>query len=110
LKNHWNLLVKKLEKSGLIRGHTYKPSGHSYYLREKPAEIRRGNAFLIGDALGLATLDMGEGIGPAVQSGLLAAEASRMGVNIRLIPYPDIHFHLYCVCENESQIRLENSK
>jgi menaquinone-9 beta-reductase len=79
LKNHWNLLVKKLEKSGLIRGHTYKPSGHSYYLREKPAEIRRGNAFLIGDALGLATLDMGEGIGPAVQSGLLAAEAITYG-------------------------------
>jgi len=29
----------------------------------------------VGDALGLATLDMGEGIGPAVRSGQLAAEA-----------------------------------
>jgi menaquinone-9 beta-reductase len=75
LKNHWHLLVKKLEGDGLIRGHTYKPSGHSYYLREKAPQIRRGNAFLVGDALGLATKDMGEGIGPAIQSGLRAAEA-----------------------------------
>jgi menaquinone-9 beta-reductase len=74
LKNHWNLLVKKLQEEGLIQSHVYKPSGHSYFLRERSLQIRRGNAFLIGDALGLATLDMGEGIGPAVQSGLLAAE------------------------------------
>jgi menaquinone-9 beta-reductase len=79
LKNHWNLLVAMLEKEGLIRGHGYKPSGHSYYLREKAAEIRRGNAFLVGDALGLATVDMGEGIGPAIQSGLRAALAITRG-------------------------------
>ena len=30
---------------------------------------------IVGDAVGLATLDMGEGIGPAIRSGLLAAEA-----------------------------------
>ena len=75
LKNHWNFLVNRLEESGLIRGHAYKPAGHSYYLRQNLAEIRSGNAFLVGDALGLATLDMGEGIGPAIQSGQLAAEA-----------------------------------
>jgi menaquinone-9 beta-reductase len=75
LKNHWNFLVKRLEEEGLIRGHTYKPAGHSYFLRQNLPEIRRGNAFLVGDALGLATLDMGEGIGPAIQSGQLAAEA-----------------------------------
>jgi menaquinone-9 beta-reductase len=75
LKNHWHFLVQKLKEDGLIRGHTYKPSGHSYYLRQKPPKIRRGNAFLVGDALGLATKDMGEGIGPAIQSGLRAAEA-----------------------------------
>jgi menaquinone-9 beta-reductase len=79
LKHHWNLLAARLDKEGLIRGHEYKPSGHSYYLREKAAEIRRGNAFLVGDALGLATVDMGEGIGPAIQSGLRAAEAIMRG-------------------------------
>lgn len=75
LKRHWNLLVKKLEETGLIGEHTFKPSGHSYYLRQPSQEGRRENAFLVGDALGLATLDMGEGIGPAIRSGLLAAEA-----------------------------------
>lgn len=75
LKNHWNLLVKKLEETDLVRGHEFKPAGHSYYLRQNLAEIRSGNAFLVGDALGLATLDMGEGIGPAIQSGNLAAES-----------------------------------
>ncbi len=75
LKNHWNLLVRQLEESGLIRAHVYKPAGHSYFLRQSRPEIRIGNAFLVGDALGLATLDMGEGIGPAIRSGQLAAEA-----------------------------------
>lgn len=75
LKNHWNLLVHHLQESGLVVNHTYKPTGHSYYLHQKLPEIRIGNAFLVGDALGLATLDMGEGIGPAIQSGILAAEA-----------------------------------
>ena len=75
LKNHWNLLVKKLDELGLIRNHTYKPSGHSYFTRTRLPEIRIGNAFIIGDAVGLATLDMGEGISPAIKSGLNAADA-----------------------------------
>jgi len=75
LKNHWHLLVEKLKKIGLVRNHPFQPSGHSYYLFQNPQKIRLGNAFLAGDSLGLATLDMGEGIGPAIQSGLLAAEA-----------------------------------
>ena len=75
LKRHWNLLVKQLEETGLIHDHLYRPAGHSYFLRENLPEIRTGNAFLVGDSLGLATLDMGEGIGPAIRSGQLAAEA-----------------------------------
>jgi len=75
LKNHWNRLVEKLERMDLVRGHDFKPSGHSYYLRQVHSEISRDNAFLVGDSAGLATLDMGEGIGPAIKSGLLAAEA-----------------------------------
>ena len=75
LKNHWEYLLKEVERLGLIRGHDYKPIAHTYYLRQPPAELRREDAFVIGDAAGLATLDMGEGIGPAIKSGLLAAEA-----------------------------------
>jgi len=79
LKRHWGLLVEKLEKMGLVKGHEYKPVGHSYYLRGKNAVLRQGNAFIVGDAIGLATRDMGEGIGPAILSGIRAAEAILSG-------------------------------
>ncbi len=79
LKNHWNLLAEKLDRLGLVRGYDYKPSGHSYYLHPRRMQVRKGNAFLVGDAAGLATLDMGEGIGPAIQSGLRAADAIAQG-------------------------------
>lgn len=49
------------------------PSGHGYYLYASQAEVKRDDCFLIGDAAGLATLDLAEGIGPAVESGLMAA-------------------------------------
>jgi len=75
LKNHWERLIQKLDSLGLIRGRAFKPSGHSYYLRQRPSEVRRGNAFIVGDAASLATRDLGEGIRPAIQSGLFAAEA-----------------------------------
>jgi flavin-dependent dehydrogenase len=75
LKNHWNRLVEKLDQLGLVRGHDYRPVAHSYFVRQKLKEIRKDNAFLVGDAAGLATKDMGEGIGPAIRSGLLAADA-----------------------------------
>ena len=75
LRRHWNLLVKRLEDTGLIRGHAYEPSGHSYYLRSPRLQAQIGKAFLVGDAADLATLDMGEGIHPAIRSGILAAEA-----------------------------------
>ncbi|HVP22257.1 MAG TPA: NAD(P)/FAD-dependent oxidoreductase [Anaerolineaceae bacterium] len=88
LKNHWNLLVEKLDRLGLVRGHEYKPSGHSYYLRHKLPELRRGNAFLVGDAAGLATLDMGEGISPAIKSGLMAADAIIHGMEYSVASIP----------------------
>ena len=88
LKRHWNLLVKQLEQDGLITEHVYKPAGHSYFLRQSLPEIRNGNAFLVGDALGLATLDMGEGIGPAIRSGQLAAEAIIHGTDYSVARIP----------------------
>jgi flavin-dependent dehydrogenase len=92
LKNHWNLLVKKLEESGLITEHVYKPAGHSYILRRRSPQSRSGNAFLAGDSLGLATLDMGEGIGPAIRSGQLAAEAILSGADYSLASIPRYSF------------------
>lgn len=75
LKHHWDLLVEKLERYGLVRDRAFRPVGHSYYLRARSPLLRRGNALLIGDALGLSTLDMGEGISPSIQSGINAANA-----------------------------------
>jgi len=75
IKDYWDQFVIELAKSGLVNDHEYHPLGYSYYLRHSSPQLRSGNAFLIGDALGIATLDMGEGIAPAIQSGLLAADA-----------------------------------
>lgn len=75
LKRHWELLVDKLERYDLVHGHEFHPVGHSYYLRSKSPALRAGNAMLVGDALGVATLDMGEGIGPSIRSGINAADA-----------------------------------
>jgi len=48
--------------------------GHSYRLWGRgPAELVRDGALLVGDAAGLAYPQSGEGIRPAVESGLLAA-------------------------------------
>jgi flavin-dependent dehydrogenase len=75
IMHHWNALVTKLERRDLVRNYTFTPKGHGYYLRQSAGKVRVDNAFIVGDAVGLATLDMGEGIGPAIKSGLLAAEA-----------------------------------
>ena len=83
IHEHWALLTAKLDR-GLARGAHYDPAGYSYYLRGPVEVVRRGNAFITGDAAGLATRDMAEGIGPAVRSGLAAAEAIVSGAEYRL--------------------------
>lgn len=88
LKRHWNLLVQKLDRLGLVRGYTYQPSAHSYYLRQDRTELRKGNAFLVGDAAGLATSDMGEGIGAGIRSGVLAADAIAHGSEYKVDSVP----------------------
>jgi menaquinone-9 beta-reductase len=50
-----------------------KETGHPYYLFTRDGEVRQDHCLLIGDSAGLATMDLGEGIGPAVESGLMAA-------------------------------------
>ncbi len=79
LKEHWERLIGEIERRGLIRDHSYQASAHSYYLRQRLPAVRNGNAFIVGDAAGLATLDLGEGIGPAIRSGMRAAEAIATG-------------------------------
>jgi menaquinone-9 beta-reductase len=80
LQQHWGYLAARLRRDGLIDENlALAPQGHSYYLRDGARITRRDNAFLIGDAAGLATRDLGEGIGPAVRSGILVANAIANG-------------------------------
>lgn len=75
LQDFWNRFVNKLEERGLVKGADYDPSGYSYYLRGRVDTVRQGNVFIVGDSVGLASKDLGEGIGPAVRSAILAAAA-----------------------------------
>ena len=75
LRDYWLSFVGKLKRSGLVDYDEYEPKGYSYYLHGDADMVSDRNAYIVGDAVGLATRDMCEGIGPAVKSGLLAAEA-----------------------------------
>jgi menaquinone-9 beta-reductase len=78
IKEHFARLANRLG-GGLTRGAQFDPGGFSYYLRGRVDVVRQGNAFITGDAAGLATRDLGEGIGPAIRSGIRAAEAILQG-------------------------------
>lgn len=73
IKAHWDDHVKKLDELGIVSNVDFAPQGYVYYLRDRVDHCRVDNAFIIGDAAGLATKDLGEGIGPAVESAMLAA-------------------------------------
>ena len=75
LKKHWEKLIKSLAQKSIIETHDYHPRGHSYYLINKDQTVNKEGAFLVGDSAGLASRDMGEGIRPAVMSGIMAADA-----------------------------------
>lgn len=90
LKEHWNRLVEKLDRMGLVRGRGFHPESHTYYTRQSLPEIERDGAYLVGDAAGLATVDMGEGISSAIKSGLLAAESILTGRPYRLQGIPKL--------------------
>jgi menaquinone-9 beta-reductase len=74
IKAHWSLFTGKLGRK-LAAGAQYDPTGYSYFLRGKVDVPRVDDAFITGDAAGLATRDMCEGIGPAIRSGFRAADA-----------------------------------
>ena len=76
IQEHWKVFQQKLIKMGLLDGDPpTPPKGHVYYVRQRIKTVRIDNAFILGDAAGLATLDMGEGIRPAVRSGIMAAKS-----------------------------------
>ena len=79
LKDHWQRFVAKLRERGLVEYDQFDPKGYSYFLRGNADVVSKDNAYIVGDAAGLATRDMCEGIGPAVRSGLLAARAIASG-------------------------------
>ena len=71
-------LVETLHRSGrLPRDLGIEPfRGHAYVVRRRAPRRLAGDRFcLVGDAAGLARDLSGEGIGPAIRSGLLAAQA-----------------------------------
>ena len=75
IQGQWEYLVAKIRRMGLVGKDNLNPRGYVYHLRGNDFKAPADNLYLIGDAAGLATLDMGEGIGPAILSGLLAADA-----------------------------------
>ena len=79
IKRHWKRLCDDLDKAGLLTSQIPDPGGYSYYLHSGADTGRVGNAFIVGDSAGLATTDLGEGIGSAVRSGMLAARSIAKG-------------------------------
>ncbi len=79
LRTQWGLFTTRLTRDGLIGPREYHPGGYSYYMRTRTGIGQCGNCFVIGDAAGLATRDLAEGIGPAIESGIRAANAIASG-------------------------------
>jgi geranylgeranyl reductase family protein len=79
LSNHVKAFCTSLLKQGKIpRGTPEKFHGHAYLLYiHAPRKVADDGVLLIGDAAGLAYPQSGEGIRPAIESGLLAAEVIR---------------------------------
>jgi menaquinone-9 beta-reductase len=79
IRFYWKSFVRKLRKYSVTLDQDHSPRGYAYYIRQDTGPVHVDNAYLTGDAAGLATIDMGEGIGPAVQSGIMAARAIARG-------------------------------
>jgi 2-polyprenyl-6-methoxyphenol hydroxylase-like FAD-dependent oxidoreductase len=77
LSEHVGTFVRFLKAQGRVRFDLSAPMlGHAYLLRGCAKREVAGDGFvLVGDAAGLAYAQSGEGIRPAIESGLMAAEA-----------------------------------
>ncbi len=86
LSEHVADFLRFLSAEGRIGFEIPAPRGHAYLLYgTSPRKLAGDGLALIGDAAGLAYSQSGEGILPAIQSGLLAAEAIVRG---NLAEYP----------------------
>lgn len=77
IHDHFRAFLTRLVREGRLDQKTVdelRYRGHPYFLTSYRGEVQRDGCFLVGDSAGLATLDLGEGIGPAIESGLLAAK------------------------------------
>jgi len=84
IRSHWLQFTDKLRRIGIVKDRPPDPKGYSYFIRGEEHPMRIDNAFILGDAAGLATRDLCEGIGPAVRSGLIAADCIVNGQSYRL--------------------------
>ena len=85
IKSHWRHFVAGLERAGLVApGLELAPKGYSYFLRDRVEVVRHDDAYIVGDAVGLATRDLCEGIGPAIASGQAAARSIATGAEYSL--------------------------
>ena len=75
VQQYWQNFVAMLDGKGLVLADDLAPTGYSYFLRGNVDNVKIDNACIIGDSVGLATVDLCEGIGPAVKSALLAADS-----------------------------------
>ncbi|MEL7466056.1 MAG: NAD(P)/FAD-dependent oxidoreductase [Pseudomonadota bacterium] len=76
IHDHFKSFIEDLVKEGRIDAATaegIKAKGHPYFLLSDDGAVKQDNCYLIGDSAGLASADLGEGIGPAVESGQMAA-------------------------------------
>ena len=77
IHQHYRSFLMDLVQGGLLDAQTVaqiKDKGHPYYLFSYEGAVKKEGCFLIGDSAGLASVDLGEGIGPAIESGLLVAK------------------------------------
>lgn len=84
IANQWQCFTRELERISLVNGHRFNAKGYNYYIRNRTDSLQIDRIYLIGDAAGLATRDMGEGIGPAVRSGIAVADAIASGKRFSL--------------------------
>jgi len=76
IHDHFRNFLDDLVREGRLdagKAGELKATGHPYFLLSDDGSVKAERCFLIGDSAGLASVDLGEGIGPAVESGLMAA-------------------------------------
>jgi geranylgeranyl reductase family protein len=79
IHHHFQRFLQDLVNCDLLDPETAEhlnETGHPYFFCpvERTEEVKRDNCFLIGDSAGFASRDLGEGIAPAIESGLMAAD------------------------------------